>query len=300
MGFFGESTKKTEVGKCMSCGKAMIGGIGIESGKLIDKPEITLKDGTFICKECVLSKDLLDVDVENKTKGELLKFYKDKGLVSPDYFTPTKRVKYAVNMSFSPRKHLVYMEIDENKELINIPIFDKGIMFDDLRDWVIPWSKILDFKIIDNGKQVMEGNSILGAAVGGVFFGGAGAIVGSALPSRSISNTCTELTLKIIIDDMKVNTRYINFIGSNSEITDAYRGSGNYTQALCRLEECISILTIILRRRQEKMIASQQPHAQSSKDEIIDAIKKIAELKEAGILTEDEFEKKKKEFMDRL
>ena len=305
MGLFGEDTKECQVGLCMSCGKPMIGKVGVETGKLKKKPSVTLKDGTFICEECVLSKDLMTSDVEDKTKEELIKYFEKKSLISPDEFTPTKRVHLAVNMGISPRKNLVYMEIDEEKELINIPLFKRGIWSDDLYDWVIPWSKILDFKVIEDGTQVMEGNSILGAAVGGVLFGGAGAIVGSALGSHSISGDCKDLTLKIIIDDMDVNTRYINFIGSNSEITEAPRGSGKYADAAARLEECVSLLTIILKRRQEQKISAMQAQqipaqAPPMQEDIIGNIKKLSELKEAGIITADEFEKKKKELMDRL
>ncbi len=305
MGLFGEDTKKTQLGECMSCGKPMYGKVGKESGEIKSTPDATLKDGTFMCMECVKSKGFASsYDVSDKTKAELLKLFKKKGFVSPDKFTPTKRVHRLASI-ISPRSNYMYLEIDEGRELINIPYYDKGIMYDDLCDWVIPWSKILDFKVIDSGSQIMEGASLLGAAVGGALFGGAGAIVGSSLAGRSMSGKCKDLLLKVIIDDLKTNTRYIHFLGKDSEFTNVDRDSGDYSAGMAKAEECVSLLTIILRRNQEKKMAAQvsTPSAtdtNSGNEDIIGTIKKLAELRDYAIISEEEFEKKKAELMARL
>ncbi|MCB0835222.1 MAG: SPFH domain-containing protein [Bacteroidetes bacterium] len=45
---------------------------------------------------------------------------------------------------------------------------------------------------------------------------------------------------------------------------------------------------------------NQNPQNNSSKDDIMDTLKKLGELKQAGLLTDDEFNAKKKELLDRL
>ena len=304
MGFF-DTTVKKELGKCIYCGAPMIGKVREKDGKITSAPDASTRDNqTFMCPTCYKSKDLVEGDISLKeNKEELLVFLKKKHLVSPEEFTPTKRVHRMASL-ISPRSNLVYMELDEERELINIPVFDQGIMFDDLCDRIYKFTDILDFKIIDNGSSVMEGSSLIGAAVGGALFGGAGAIVGSTLSSRKSVGKCSQLSVKIIINDIHESTRYLNILGDNSEFTDSYsRESATYGSAMKIAEQCISILTIILKRNHE--LSSPQPANTSNsgdagKEDIIENIKKLSELKEMGILTEAEFESKKKELMDRL
>ncbi len=305
MGFFSsdETTTKT-LGNCMSCKKAITGEVSIKTGAIKEAHDaILLKDGAIICKKCVAGKELSSSQVSEMTRAGLLALYKSKGLVSPDDFTPTKRV-----CGYGILESNVGLEVDETRELINIPIRRSGWINDDYFDNVFPWSKILDFKVIDNGMQILEGVSLLGAAVGGLAFGGSGAIVGSLLPSRKLTNKCTELTVKVVIDDLRVNSAFLSFVGDDSflGVSGIGRDDEEWMDVMRRLEECLSILTIILKRNQANNMpstgaqitpsASEQPQ----QNDAISNIKKLAELKEAGIISQEEFEAKKAELMARI
>ena len=64
---------------------------------------------------------------------------------------------------------------------------------------ISPYKDLLDFEIIENGESVIQGrtgSSLLGGAVLGV----AGAIAGAS-GSKRISSQCTELSIKIAIND---------------------------------------------------------------------------------------------------
>jgi len=68
-------------------------------------------------------------------------------------------------------------------------------------------------------------------------------------------------------------------------------------------DQCVSILTIILKRNHKKkhsVQANSAPSNSTNKDDIIERIKKLAELKELGIVTAEEFENKKSELIARL
>lgn len=326
MGFFSSSTEEREVGTCISCGKVMIGKFDKKTGELKKKPEVMLEDGTLLCAECIKSKDLITNEVENKKTLEAVKsFYASKNLVAPDEFFVSQRV-HREGHFISPRKELVYLELDEKHELINIPVFDQGIMFDDLMDRIYPFSDILDFKVVEDGSQIMEGNSFLGGAAGGVIgavvggevLGGFGALFGTALGDHRMKGKCKELQIKIVVNDVQENTRYIDLIGRNSEYKDVDRDGPDYKDAMEKAEECLSLLTIILKRNAQKRqqqgadslknavaeaVAQAVPQKAAEEDEaskIIANIKKLAELKDAGILSEEEFAAKKKELMARL
>ncbi len=306
MGFFSsdETTTKT-LGNCISCKKTISGEVSVKTGTVKNANDaIILKDGAIICKGCVDAKKLSHSKVSGATKAGLIALYKSNGLVSPDDFTPTKRV-----CGHGMFESTVCLEVDETRELINIPIIRSGWVNDEYYDNVFPWSKILDFKVIDSGIQILEGVSMLRAAVGGLVFGGVGAIVASLLPSRKLTNKCTELTVKVVIDDLRVNSAFIYLVGDNSSfgVYGIERDDEEWRDVTRELEECLSILTIILKRNQgnlsseatQAMLTPSNTSGQSSND-VIDSIKKLAELREAGIISQEEFDAKKAELMARI
>ena len=54
------------------------------------------------------------------------------------------------------------------------------------------------------------------------------------------------------------------------------------------------------REREERIVAEIKKSDTSGRDDNVDMLKKLAELHEKGILTDDEFEQKKGELLDRL
>lgn len=136
MGFFSSNTEERILGNCLYCGKPMIGKVDKDSGKIEKKPDGTTKDGKgFICKECYEARDLMSYDVENKNLPDLLDFKKKKNFADPYSFTPTHKIHH-LGKSISPRKKLMYLEVDEANEMINIPYYKIGFFSDDMFDVV--------------------------------------------------------------------------------------------------------------------------------------------------------------------
>ena len=74
------------------------------------------------------------------------------------------------------------------------------------------------------------------------------------------------------------------------------REKGTFVQEIIEkgVEEVASVLTVIMKRNQSKVQAG------GGSENLIDKIKQLAELKDAGIISPEEFEAKKTELMGRL
>lgn len=284
--------------KCISCNKSIVADF---TGKL--QKGMMKKSEKYLCPICFKSRNLINMEIEDLEYDELLALYKKKNWVSPESFTVTHRVHRVAQ----GRTNNVYIEVDEKRQLINIPLLDTGFFSDTITDYVVPFDNIVDFAIIDNGNQTGVGSSLVGAAVGGLLFGEAGGIIGAMLPSRTDNRKCEMLQIKLVLNSMGASQRYINFIGEHSGVPPQSRSSYEYKNIYKALEECVSVLTIIMKRNAEKVNNKvvvnnerQVSNAGNQAVDIIESIKKLGELKELGLINEDEFEKKKIELLKKL
>ena len=237
MGIFDfEETEERKLGVCMYCGKVMVGEVGIESGEIKIFPGAKLKDGTFICDECVESKGLYASDINNKTKGELIAIFKEKGFVLPDAFTSTKRV-HRVGAPLTGRSNYMYLESDEERKLLNVPIYEQGIFGEKVRDCVIPWADIIDFNVVDNGTQISNLDTIAS---------------GRKYQNRPFEGICTSLLLQIVTPK---NSFCINFIGKGLDYDKLDRTKDDkYHRISNALSDCLDILKGILADKLEEKI----------------------------------------------
>ena len=284
--------------KCISCNKSIVVDF---NGKL--QKGMMKKSEKYLCPTCFKSRNLINMEIEDLEYEELLALYKKKKWVSPEDFTVTHRVHRVA----PGRANNVYIELDEKRQLVNIPLLDTGFFSDTITDYLVPFDNIVDFAIIDNGNQTGVGSSLVGAAVGGLLFGEAGGIIGAMLPSRTDNRKCEMLQIKLVLNSIGASQRYINFIGEHSGVPPQSRSSYEYKNIYKALEECVSLLTIIMKRNAEKKNntvvvtdARQPSYTGNQSVDIIESIKKLAELKELGLINENEFETKKIELLKKL
>lgn len=147
------------------------------------------------------------------------------------------------------------------------------------------YNQIVDFELLENGESIASGG--LGrAAVGGVLFGGAGAVVGAA--SRSYKGICSELKIKITVKNYKEPAYYMVFIGSETQKTGDY-----YKQKLKMAHDVLSKFHLIT----DSMPKADSSEINFSKNKF-DEIREYKSLLDEGIISQEEFEKKKKELLD--
>lgn len=174
-----------------------------------------------------------------------------------------------------------FIKFDDINELILVP---GGFLNNDI---VYNYNNIIDFELLEDGESVASGG--LGRAlVGGALFGGTGAIVGGVTGKRKNKEFCSSLRIKITLNDINNPTIYINFINSKTKTN-----SFTYKTLFNSAQDCLSVLQIITNKENGTNNEEQQFNGQSNADEI----RKFKELLDEGIISEEEFELKKKELL---
>lgn len=174
-----------------------------------------------------------------------------------------------------------YIYINENKKQWALPSINFLGKVKDLK--VYDYSDIIDFELIEDGDSIAKGG--LGrAVVGGLLFGGVGAIVGGTTGKKKSKQTCSKLQIKITLNKIDDPVVYIDYI------TTEYKKNGLvYKTSMKFAQETMSILQVICNSNK-----TSETMNISNADEIL----KYKSLLDNGIITQEEFEKKKQELLN--
>lgn len=156
----------------------------------------------------------------------------------------------------------------------------------------IPYSydDIFNFELLENGSSVTAGG--MGSAIaGGLLFGGVGAIVGGIAGGKETHRVCSSLQVKITINNTSSPVKYINLISSPTNTN-----SPEYEKAFKDAQEILSLLQLISSPRKSENTTSSSvvPYKETS---VADEIRKFKALLDDGIITEEEFNTKKKQLL---
>ena len=174
-----------------------------------------------------------------------------------------------------------YLKVDDVRKLWYIP--SQGLIKIGTPN-VYSYEEVLDFELLEDGGSITKGG--IGSAVtGGILFGGIGAVVGGIAGKRSSKPTCTSLKVKITLRNRNESVVYINLIS-----TEIKKSSLIYKTCEKQAQEIISILQIICEECSKTTDVRVETATVSSADEIL----KYKQLLDAGIITQDEFDAKKR------
>ena len=241
---------------------------------------LRLNDGTYLCNYCQLKVNLSPGFNKNMLKASSVEAIKER---------------------------MEYVERDrkENQERVSnfVPTFQVGglMWFDDTHKWfvfpqgtikhtiagsyVYKYEEITDFEVNEDGATVTKGG--LGKAlVGGALFGVAGAIAGGT--SKKSTAICNRMTITIMTTNVDTPVLHINLI-----LGETPKGGLLYAQAVQSSQEISVKLNSIIEQLQQEKNRSVATPAFSAADEI----KKFKELLDMGVLTQEEFDAKKKELL---
>lgn len=227
-----------------------------------------LTDG-FVCKEC-----LWKVDIPKSTNLKSHTCQSAKELIERrtsiiDSFNPTKEVGR-------------YLSVDETHKTFQI------------KNQTFEYSNLLTFELLENGQSITSGG-LGGAVVGGALFGGVGAIVGSNTGVKKSSSTCISLKLRVTLKDTYVDTIFIDFIRSETLIQ-----SPIYKRAQKNAQSCVSALEIICDYNKEQKQTDSINKVYKTNETISEAdeLLKFKQLLDAGVITQAEFDAKKKQILN--
>lgn len=177
-----------------------------------------------------------------------------------------------------------FLEVDENEKKWLIP---DGFFGGKKNPGVYNYSDIIDFELLEDGHSISKGG--LGRAlVGGVLMGGVGAIVGGVTGGKKNKSVCDSLKIKITLNSIATPTIYINFITTPTR-NNSWVYKTNYSFA----QECLSILQLMCNSVEQQQKLNDSIPRVSGADEIL----KYKQLLDAGIITQKEFEEKKKQIL---
>lgn len=171
-------------------------------------------------------------DIKNKAKKDM-----EKALNNNDFYPNKSRLSFdllkAISLNDSENK-IAYL----TRSNVNTNFTFKEFQY----------SEIIEAKLIRNNETVTStsvGSTMGRALVGGVLFGGLGAILAGVGSTTSSVENIRELTLEIIVDDV-LNPRYtFTFYKSNSPLD---HGSERFNNLIEDVEGWYRSLTVIINR----------------------------------------------------
>lgn len=246
-------------------------------------PKYNYKEG-YLCYECakkffltnsVVTNDSIAKNLKNMTKEECDRYLEQVHdlRMRIDNFSPTYRLKTRI-------------QFDDDTETLML----------EEEDWTktqfIKYNQIVDFELLENGGSLAKGG-VGRALVGGVLFGSTGAIVGST--TRKQKKLCESLCIKLTLKDFEEPSYYINFIEKPVDV-----GSEYYKDVVKKAQDMMSKLQLITSSMsapvQEDTGKSMGGSAETNADPIAE-IRGYKALYDEGILTEEEFQQKKKQIL---
>lgn len=145
---------------------------------------------------------------------------------------------------------------------------------------VVSYKDLLSSEIFEDGATVtktVRSSQIGGALIGGLALGGVGAIIGGLSGKTKTSGKVKKFALRLTVNDTKNPLHDVNFL---------YQG----TQA----RHWHGLVEVLIKRadtEDKTNITNSTPQIQPAS--IADEIKKLAELRDSGVLSVDEFQQQK-------
>lgn len=216
---------------------------------------------------------------------------KERGLTFDDRlrkipgFTPSQIVNGVLNhyMFAVDKTHRKVVYLNENKET------------------VIPFEDIISVEIIEDNSTLASKSTmrtIGGAVVGGALAGGAGAVVGGLSGDTNIKKKVSLLQVKMRLRDIDNPTLTINCydcktMTSGQEAKTDSLLWGIYKQGLEHARQITDLVSVIIDDVDRSEKQSLSSPANNNTGSVAEEIAKLANLRDKGILTNEEFNAQK-------
>lgn len=153
------------------------------------------------------------------------------------------------------------------------------------------FSAIADFELVQNGVSTVSKGRLTGALVGGLVAGQVGAIIGSNTSKKQITTVNSMLVrITLINADLRIIEIPL-YSGANLDTSGiAYNNYKSVAENILSLLQAITVSC----ERETATATTEQRATISSADEI----RKFKQLLDDGIITESEFEEKKKQLLN--
>lgn len=173
---------------------------------------------------------------------------------------------------------------------------------------IVSFSDIIGVELIEDGNTVSKKSTtrtIGGAIVGGVLAGGAGTIVGGLSGNSTQKSKVSSLSVKILLRSLNKPSLKITCFDSRTMTiehkasleTDGKLESYIYKIGKKNADNIKDLISVIIDRTDTKTGPIPVAIASKPSNSIADELLKLNELKEKGILTEQEFQTQKQKIL---
>lgn len=249
-----------EKGTCSICGK--------------EKTSKKLSDG-FVCSKC------LDLCGNNRNTFKKLQDTTTNEIL--EEIEKEKQANLDIANFVGTRGVGKLIKFDDNAKKI---LFPKTLL---TKARIYNYSELLGYEILEDGNTITKGGPG-SAVVGGALFGGIGAVVGGLTGGKKSKEVVRSLKVKIVLDNKIVPAEYIELLK-----TEFKKDGFVYRSAKQEAEDIIAILTSISAENEKNQ--TNNSNIQNTNDPITE-VKRYKELLDNGIITQEEFDKKKKELLN--
>lgn len=188
--------------------------------------------------------------------------------------------------------------IDESRELLCL-VSRRGAV---LESRLVAYADVVSVELTEDGSSITKtsrSSQLGGAVVGGVLLGGVGAVVGGLTGSKKTSQKIKRVDLRVVIDDTKSPLHNVCF-----QNVEGARGGLIHNAAISQARHWNGLFDVVIRRGDQARvrdvnIVENQKDARPS-GSVADEIKKLADLKADGVLTDDEFQTQKQRLLSRV
>jgi len=176
---------------------------------------------------------------------------------------------------------------------------------------ILDYKDILESEILEDGNTITKtsrSSQIGGALLGGLLLGGVGAIIGGLSGEKSSVKEIIRVDLKIVINNIKKPVHVLNFLFDDS--VDPMNGrpfgikkdSTKYKDAISKANHWHSLMSVLIRRADEEDKDKEQANRNNNVvaqqlTSVADELRKLKQLNEEGVLTDEEFESQKKKLI---
>ncbi|TAM17563.1 MAG: SHOCT domain-containing protein [Pandoraea sp.] len=157
---------------------------------------------------------------------------------------------------------------------------------------MVPYSALLSVELFEDGSTVTRtarASQLSSAVVGGLLFGGVGAVVGGLTGKTKSSHKVRRIDLRLVVDDTVNPLHDVALLDAESNQDGIV-----YQHAMHQARTWCGLLEIAIKRADEEDAASgSYPCTSAQPTSVADEIRKLGELLQVGFLTAEEFSRQK-------
>lgn len=206
------------------------------------------------------------------------------------------RPDFKASQSFFSEDGETAIALDDGRRLVCLASRGRG---EQVLARTIPYSDILRCEIHEDGTAITKTSrtsQVGGALIGQAVAGPVGALIGGLSGKRVEANEVNRVELRLVVNDVSSPTFSVTFLDRKVK-----RKSIVYRLAANQARHWYALIEVIIRQAddavQPRGVAAAAPSNEVSSVHVADELRKLADLREAKILTEEEFQKQKQRIL---